>query len=84
MRMQTMDASVEKEAIDAARDIKVSARNVDVFYDDMQALHGVSVEIPNRMDTALPNRSFFLMRGDEKDEIFQCDDVRPAGCAKAL
>ena len=32
--------------------MKINARNVDVFYDDMQAIHDVSVDIPDRMVTA--------------------------------
>lgn len=42
-----------EEAGSAGRDIKVNARNVDVFYGDKQALFGVNLEILENRVTAL-------------------------------
>ncbi|MFT5486362.1 MAG: phosphate transport system ATP-binding protein, partial [Alphaproteobacteria bacterium] len=51
------DAAPEKAGSDeqetAGQDIKVNARNVDVFYGDKQALFGVDLEILENRVTAL-------------------------------
>ena len=52
MRMETMEMEKETGTATAATAAKVSAQHVDVHYGDMQALHDVSVDIPDRMVTA--------------------------------
>jgi len=52
MRMETINMDANIETSKQVETPKITARNVDVFYDDMQALHDVSVDIPDRMVTA--------------------------------
>lgn len=52
MRMETIDMDMQLQTVETETVSKISAQNVDVFYDDMQALHDVSVDIPDRMVTA--------------------------------
>ena len=52
MRMESIDMDTQTDAAVVAPATKINARNVDVFYDDMQAIHDVSVDIPDRMVTA--------------------------------
>ena len=48
-----MVMSMETKLMETASEkAKISAQNVNVHYDDMQALHDVSVEIPDRQVTA--------------------------------
>ena len=48
-----MVMSMETKLMETASEkAKISAKNVNVHYDDMQALHDVSVEIPDRQVTA--------------------------------
>ncbi len=48
-----MDAIQFKDVEIETSTVKIKARNVDVFYDDKQALFDVSIDIPNSMVTAL-------------------------------
>ena len=52
MRMERIDMDTQTDSAEIAPAMKINARNVDVFYDDMQAIHDVSVDIPDRMVTA--------------------------------
>lgn len=52
MRMETTNMETHAVAYEATQDIKISAQKVDVFYGATQALHNVSVDIPDRMVTA--------------------------------
>ena len=52
MRMEKIEMNTPSHSGETADITKISAKNVDVFYDDMQALHNVSVDIPDQMVTA--------------------------------
>ena len=51
-RMEIVDMNAENGAIDTAVSTKLSAQQVNVHYGDMQALHDVTVDVPDRMVTA--------------------------------
>ncbi len=52
MRAETIDMNAQTQAAEELAETKIRAQNVNVFYDQMQALHDVSVDIPAKMVTA--------------------------------